>query len=221
MTKTNFDFKQHALLIESLIPKNAKKLNLGCGADYRQGWTNLDAWSNEEIRPDVFWDLRKLPLPFEDNTFDYIFSAHTLEHIEGKLTGLVIELWRILKPNGILEIRVPHASHIGALEGMEHRNSFCKGSFGIFCNTSYFKHIPEFPELSRRKAPLFEYVRFRLRHQRTDDGNRFLIVKKGLYYHVAQMINVFADMSPDFCEKIWCYWVGGFMEMQSILRKIK
>lgn len=194
----------------------SKKLNLGCGSDYRQGWINLDAWG----KCDVKHDLRKLPLPFKSNTFEHIFSSHTLEHIEGKLTGLMIELHRILKPGGTLEIRVPHCSWIGALDGMEHRNSFFMGSWGIFCDKSYFKHMPDYPKLAKRDKPLFEMISYKLKHQRTDDGNRFLIEKKGIYYYTAKLISYLANLNPHFCEKIWCYWVGGFQEQQVILEKL-
>lgn len=46
------------------------KLNLGCGTDIRKGWINLDIAKLDGI--DVIHDVNNVPLPFEDNTFDYV-----------------------------------------------------------------------------------------------------------------------------------------------------
>jgi len=213
---------QHQRLIEGLVGKrlkDMKKLNLGCGADYRVGWVNADFSDSPEVRTDRKWDFTKLPLKIKDEEFDYIFSSHTLEHLSGTLTPLLIELWRGLTPGGVLEIRVPHFSHYSALTGFEHRNAFSINGFSLFADTSFFKHIPGLPDF---KKPLFKVVSSKLNHQRTDDGNRFLIPKnqRGLYYSLAKLISFLANLNTNFCEKIWCYWVGGFQEMQVILRKI-
>lgn len=47
-------------------------------------------------------------LPFPDASQDFVFSSHTLEHIEDEL-GALKEWWRALKPGGALFITVPHA----------------------------------------------------------------------------------------------------------------
>ena len=49
----------------------------------------------------ISWaDLEK-PLPFDDNSFDFIYSISTLEHLSYKgLDGLLKEIKRILKPKG-------------------------------------------------------------------------------------------------------------------------
>ncbi len=45
-------------------------------------------------------------LPFQDNTFDRIIASEVLEHIHNDEDALQ-ELFRVLKPNGILAITVP------------------------------------------------------------------------------------------------------------------
>lgn len=49
-------------------------------------------------------------LPFADNSFDKILLSEVLEHIPDQQAALK-ELRRILKPNGILAISVPHANY--------------------------------------------------------------------------------------------------------------
>lgn len=47
-------------------------------------------------------------LPFADNSFDKIICSEVLEHIENYI-GVLHEIKRVLKPNGILAISVPRA----------------------------------------------------------------------------------------------------------------
>ncbi|PIP26896.1 MAG: hypothetical protein COX30_04730 [Candidatus Moranbacteria bacterium CG23_combo_of_CG06-09_8_20_14_all_39_10] len=70
-----------------------KQLNLGCGKDIRKGYINLDMYPLEGV--DVVADIEK-KLPFENDTFDEIFTAHVLEHM-ADLNALLSELHRITK----------------------------------------------------------------------------------------------------------------------------
>lgn len=57
---------------------------------------------------DLRHDVRKLPLPIEDNCFNLIYMSHVLEHVPWFQTVDVLkELKRILQPKGVLEIWVP------------------------------------------------------------------------------------------------------------------
>lgn len=84
------------------------KLNIGCGTDYKKGWVNIDNNSdNNIIKLDLNWDLRN-PLPYSDNTIDYIFHEHFLEHLtveEGQSS--LMDFHRILKPGGVMRIAMP------------------------------------------------------------------------------------------------------------------
>jgi len=52
-------------------------------------------------------DLQELPLPFPDNYFDEIHAYQVLEHVPA-LGPLMDELHRLLKPDGLLMLGVPH-----------------------------------------------------------------------------------------------------------------
>ncbi len=90
--------------------KNAgkMKLHVGCGTNYFDGWVNIDNNSDNNIKKlDLNFDLRN-PLPFEENSVDYIYNEHFLEHLsieEGLRT--LRDFKRILKPNGTLRIAMP------------------------------------------------------------------------------------------------------------------
>lgn len=198
------------------MPLNkASKLNLGCGYDYRRGWINADI--NNQVKVDKIVNLNNLPLPFKDNSFDYIFSAHTIEHVnEDMALPLMVELWRVLKPNGILELRMPHFSHYSALSGFAHKRAFSVNAFSLFMDAGPLKNVSNAPNFEK---PMYKLLKARLKHQRADNGLRVL-VPESLYYYLARFINKLADANINLCEKIWCYWVGGFQEMQIVLQKI-
>lgn len=81
------------------------KLNLGCGKDIKEGWVNVD----QHFAPGVnlVMDIRELPLPFADNSIDEVLASHILEHCL-YWEDIVFDIHRILKPGGVLEIRVPY-----------------------------------------------------------------------------------------------------------------
>lgn len=79
-------------------------LNIGCGHFFREGWVNLDKF--KEGRVDMLADLEQ-GLPFKDETFDYVYASHVLEHVHD-VTGLIRDVHRVLKEGGIFEIYVPY-----------------------------------------------------------------------------------------------------------------
>lgn len=57
-------------------------------------------------KPQAAVHLDITELPFADQTFDYTYCSHVLEHVE-KDTAAMREFYRTLKPNGSLIIMVP------------------------------------------------------------------------------------------------------------------
>lgn len=79
-------------------------LNLGCGRDVREGFINIDLFSDDPRV--VYGDVRKLDLP--DNSVDLILASDILEHFSHRETQKILNEWaRVLKPNGELIIRCP------------------------------------------------------------------------------------------------------------------
>lgn len=65
----------------------------------------------EDVKPDVVCDIRRLPVP--DQTFDIVFSSHTLEHFGWRDIDKVLKEWsRTLKVGGELRIVVPNLRHV-------------------------------------------------------------------------------------------------------------
>ena len=101
-----------------------RKLNLGAAKDIRSfadGWLNADIARGPGI--DVSFDANKV-WPFPDEFFEEIYASHILEHL-WNLNLVMKEAHRVLKQNGIFEIKVPF------------------GPRGTFCNDDP-NHVREF-----------------------------------------------------------------------------
>ena len=90
-----------------------ERLNLGCGKDYKKGYTNADI--SDEVGADIVFDM-SFGIPFKNNMFDEVLANNCLTQIaESKTFVFVInELWRVCKPEGFIQIRVPNAKDICA-----------------------------------------------------------------------------------------------------------
>ncbi|HUJ10276.1 MAG TPA: methyltransferase domain-containing protein [Verrucomicrobiae bacterium] len=84
------------------------KVHLGPGqAHYLDGWINVDA-NLVSAKIDVWADLRNR-LPFHDGTVDAFYSHHVIEHLpDSNLTSHLEDLFRCLKPGGIIRIGGPN-----------------------------------------------------------------------------------------------------------------
>jgi len=101
------------------------KLNLGCGEDYKEGYINVD--NNPEIKADKYFNFEDI-FPLKDNSFEYIHANLVIEHLDD-FFKVMKELKRILTPNGILHIRVPHFSNGLARCDITHKHEFSYFTF--------------------------------------------------------------------------------------------
>ena len=87
-----------------------KMLNIGCGSNYHTEWINIDFNSNNQFV--IKHDLRN-GLPFEDNSFDVVYSSHVLEHLtKMEADTFILEQKRVLKIKGIIRVVVPDLEKI-------------------------------------------------------------------------------------------------------------
>lgn len=98
-----------------------KFLDVGCGRNKGAGAIGMDQMNHPGV--DVVHNIENIPWPFEDGSFDRIRCRHVLEHIENMI-GAMDELHRLLKPEGMLEIIVPHFGRYSAYRDPTHRR-FC------------------------------------------------------------------------------------------------
>jgi len=80
------------------------KLQLGAGKNVLPGWLNTDLHPQEGVLP---IDATR-PLPFADNTFEYVVSEHMIEHISFKeARRMVTEVHRVLRDGGKVRVSTP------------------------------------------------------------------------------------------------------------------
>jgi SAM-dependent methyltransferase len=113
------------------------KLHLGCGRDVRPGWVNVDRkdYGGGRAPGTVLKvaDIARDPLPLSDDMFDYAYSQDFLEHLPSERRVHVInEIWRVLKPGGLMEHYVPNASS---------RNAYGSPTHLSFWNLQVFEHF--------------------------------------------------------------------------------
>ncbi len=83
-----------------------KKLQIGCGNVYLNGWINSDILYIKNL--DIVFDATK-KFPFFDKTFRFIFAEHFIEHLTEEQALLFLkECYRILIPNGALRLSTPN-----------------------------------------------------------------------------------------------------------------
>lgn len=188
----------------------AEKLNLGCGEDLKAGYVNLD-WQ-PQTGADVIHDLNCFPYPFPDDSFSRIEASHVLEHLDRPFS-VMKELHRILRPGGTLAVRVPHFSR--GFTHAEHAHGF-DVSFPLYFNPRFTK--------SGYTGVSFELFRMRMRYLAFGHLLPFLgygPVRIGFLKGVSAVISFLANANPFFASRIWCYWVGGFDEIEFIFMKKK
>ena len=91
-----------------LPPVEGKKLHLGSGDRYLDGWINVDLYHE---KADIKCDVRRLDV--RDNEISLILAIHLLEHFHWNETLLILKEWyRVLKPGGWLVIEFPDIEKI-------------------------------------------------------------------------------------------------------------
>lgn len=86
------------------------KLHLGCGNVILDGWINYDNYPYPNV---TAHDLLETALPHADNSIEFIYSEHFIEHgHKQKMINLFVECIRVLRPGGVMRLSTPNLSHL-------------------------------------------------------------------------------------------------------------
>jgi SAM-dependent methyltransferase len=128
-----------------------KTLDLGCGsvpenpfnADEQFGVDIVD-FGNPNIR---IADLTIDPIPFDDDSFDYVTGFDFLEHIprviylgrerKQPFIDIMSEVWRVLKPGGTAYFCTPAVPHHEAFQDPQHVNYISENSVLYFSEPNH------------------------------------------------------------------------------------
>ena len=183
-----------------------KKLNLGCGKDIKEGYINLDIvdYGGNRIH-----DINTSPYPFEENYFDEIYASHILEHLNN-FHNSITELYRILKPNGILIVYAPFFLNTKYFGEPDHKIPF---SIRTFDNYEY---------IGDRKLKFYE--KWKLNHRTNYEGKaQFEVLEKKFNtsnFALLKWLDFFVNLEPVIYER---FFAGIFSpeEVYFKLRAIK
>jgi predicted SAM-dependent methyltransferase len=88
------------------------------------------------------------PLPFQDNSVDNLIAHHVLEHIGENFLSLMKEIYRVCKPDAILDIKFPH--YRSDIQHMDptHKRTLTVDQFLLFSKKYNLWHIEQFSSSS-------------------------------------------------------------------------
>lgn len=114
---------------------DVKRLNLGCGQDYREGWDNWDV--SPHVKTDKQLDIGLGLFPANSEVYDEIYCSGVLEQLltNQELLNVMNECHRILKNNGSMTVIVPNAKTAMAFKDPHDVRQFTEATFRYFDNT--------------------------------------------------------------------------------------
>jgi len=183
-----------------MLQRTVSRLNLGCGQRKLREYINVD--NNPLTKPEIIHDLNKFPYPFKNNCADEILMDHVLEHTDSPLK-VIEELYRISKNNAVIIIRSPHFSCNWLHPG--HKSAISSMLF------DYFKHNGN----DYYGNCNFEVKLIKLGWLR-DPKHKGIILQS-----INMLINLLANLNIGLCQRVWCYWVGGFEELYFKVKVLK
>jgi ubiquinone/menaquinone biosynthesis C-methylase UbiE len=109
-------------------------LNLGAGKKLIEGTVSLDV-------PEWYADM---DMPFEDDSVDLILAYHFFEHLDkNEILGTLLEVERILKVGGYMNIVTPHWSCEAAHQDLDHKSFWSESTWrNLFKNPFYDGTMP-------------------------------------------------------------------------------
>lgn len=105
-------------------------LDVGCGGR-KQYFHAIGIDRHPHPGVDIVADLER-GLPVADRSIDHVFAVHFLEHVH-HLLPLLNELHRVLRPEGVLHVMVPHHASVNAWADPTHVRYFHPQTFKFLC----------------------------------------------------------------------------------------
>jgi len=191
-----------------------KIIHLGCGKTKIPNSLGVDSIKIKGF-VDVVHNLNTFPYPFQTNSIDEIHMYHVLEHLENPIKVLE-EIHRILKLAGKLYFRVPHFSSMGAFTDITHKRPFGYSSFDVF---------EEKDSLSFYTKARFKIIKKEIKYlgHYPNEGIYEKYIHKNecpfILRPIVKLLNFLIRLSPFFFERVWCYLVGGALEINIEMEK--
>jgi len=105
--------------------ENLIKIDLCCGTHKPDGFIGVDHFPGNNV--DIIANLNDR-FPFNDNYVDIVRAHDALEHLPDRIHTMN-EIWRICKPNAVVDIFVPSTDGRGAFQDPTHVSYWNINSF--------------------------------------------------------------------------------------------
>lgn len=108
-----------------------EKVDIGCGLRKFEGHFGIDTRKLPGV--DLVMNVSRKKLPFENDSVKEIKAFHVLEHLypEG-LFFLMDECYRVIAPDGFMQVEVPKCGTPAYLVNPDHKIAFTEGTFSFF-----------------------------------------------------------------------------------------
>lgn len=137
------------------------KVDLGCGRHKPSGYIGVDTYKAPGV--DIVADLNTR-FPFASNTVDELRAHDIVEHLPRQLHTMN-EIWRICKPNAVVDIRVPSTDGRGAFQDPTHVSFWNINSFNYYCI-----EFPAYLELCRTYGFMGMFTLVAIEEESSPDG---------------------------------------------------
>ncbi|MCB9497461.1 MAG: class I SAM-dependent methyltransferase [Fibrobacteria bacterium] len=181
-------------------------IDIGCGSRKYPGSLGIDVVPGPGV--DLVADLGAEVWPLDPESVDLVIATHVLEHLD--LISTMTRIHECLKPGGYAWIRVPHWSARDFWKDPTHRRPFHTGTF------DYWQpgYSPDYGfdrkyEIVHKALHLYGYL----------EVHSFRSTTRWIAEPLRRLIDAAANSSHFLCERFWAPAVGGFCEVEFVLRK--
>lgn len=181
-------------------------VDLGCGSRKYPGSVGVDCVALPGV--DIVADLSRDPWPFEPDSVDLLIATHVLEHLD--LLPAMKRIHASLKPGGMAWIRVPHWSARDFWKDPTHKRPFHTGTFDYW-QPGYSPDygFSEKFEIAHKAMHMWGYLEVHSFSPRT----------RWFAEPLRRLFDAAANANHFLCERFWAPAVGGFCEVEFVLRK--
>lgn len=202
--------------MQSIIDKNNKlntAFSLGSKVFIELGPGNIrsvknaitiDKYNSDAV--DIIADFEEGLSFLPENSIDYLYSSHVMEHIQN-FEFLLREIYRVLKKGATSEFIVPHFANPYFYSDHTHKKFFGLYTMSYFSKTSYFN----------RKVPNFyNDLNFEIVKVRLEFTSPFIL--RYPFKKFWQFIFNLSKGMQEFYEEVFCYKIPAY-QIRYIIKK--
>lgn len=138
------------LILNKFYKNHIRRVHLGCGERKLKEWLNVDIYTG-----DIFLDLNK-KLPFKNNSIDYVYSHHLIEHLEQQpAIDFLKEIYQICRHGAKIRLVTPDLDNL--IKIFQEPEKY-QEIINFYCKETKFIHPVEFLNMTIRQLDEHKYI---------------------------------------------------------------